>query len=81
MEEKQTEEDLYEIEYDREGCIGAAACELTCPENWKLGEDGKADFKKKYLKKEDFEKNMEAAKSCPVNVIHIIDKKTKRRLI
>ena len=75
------DEYLYEIEYQRDGCIGAAACELTCPENWKLADDGKANFKKKYLKKEDFEKNMEAAKSCPVNVIHIIEKKTKRRLI
>ena len=71
----------YEIEYEREKCIGAASCEFLCPENWKVSEDGKADFKKKYLNKEELKRNMEAAKSCPVNIIHIIEKKTKKRLI
>lgn len=80
-EDIKTSDEEYEIEYDREGCIGAAACEIACPENWKMMDDGKANFLKKDIKKDDLEKNMEAAKSCPVNVIHIIDKKTKRRLI
>lgn len=75
------EKTRYKIEYDREGCIGAAACVAVCPENWRLEEDGKAGFNKGGLKESEFEINMEAARVCPVNVIHIIDKKTNQKLI
>jgi ferredoxin len=33
----------YKIVYDREGCIGAAACISVAPNSWKMGDDGKAD--------------------------------------
>ncbi len=85
------EEKRYIIEYDRENCIGSAPCVAEAPDRWILSkEDGKAiliDGKKEgefytyEITEEEFERNMNAAKGCPVNVIHIIDKKTGKRLI
>ncbi|HLC58624.1 MAG TPA: ferredoxin [Candidatus Nanoarchaeia archaeon] len=82
----------YRIEYDREGCIGAAACVAVDEENWMLIEDGKADLKdskkentKGYFIREITEEQLakfkEAAEACPVNVIHIVDLETGRRII
>ncbi|MBS3119217.1 ferredoxin [Candidatus Woesearchaeota archaeon] len=73
----------YKIEYDRENCIGAGTCTAVCPKNWELSaEDGKADFHQdEFDEGEDYDCNMEAAKVCPVNVIHIIDKKTGKKII
>lgn len=34
----------YKIVYDRNACIGAAACAAVAPEFWKMCEDGKADL-------------------------------------
>ena len=34
----------YKVEYDREGCIGAAACAAADPKNWVMVDDGKADL-------------------------------------
>lgn len=82
----------YIIEYDREGCIGAAACVAVQDDQWELVADGKADLKGSESKKEnkmqtkeidesELEKYKEAAESCPVTVIHIIDKETGERII
>lgn len=80
----------YIIEFDRENCIGAAACVAVQPDQWEIVNDGKADFKgskeknKKFTKEIDeseFAKFKEAAESCPVNVIHIIEKDTKKKII
>lgn len=71
----------YKIKYDRSGCIGAGTCASLCPKNWKISDDGKADYENKEFGEEDLKCNMEAADSCPVNVIHIIDKKTGKQLI
>lgn len=71
----------YKIEFDRKACIGAAACVAVCPDNWQLAKDGKANVRKKDIDEKNFEKNMEAAKMCPVNCIHIIRKDTKEKLI
>lgn len=70
------DEEEYELIYDRVGCIGAASCVAVFPEQWSLADDGLADFKKKSFSKEELERNLEAAKSCPVNVIRIKNKKT-----
>jgi ferredoxin len=77
------EKDRYIIEYDREGCIGAASCVAVDPVNWKLADsDGKADFIKQTIdSQEELQKAIESAESCPVVVIHILDKKTGKRLI
>lgn len=82
----------YLVELDREGCIGAAACVAVDPDNWAIVEDGKVDLKdskqdtktKFFIREIDeieLQKWKEAAESCPVNVIHIIDLDTKKRII
>lgn len=82
----------YKIEYDREACIGAAACVAAYPERWVLADDGKADVQggtpnednsvqTLEFGQEEFDKFMESAQACPVTVIHIIDLETGERLI
>ena len=82
----------YKIVYDRAGCIGAGSCEVASIKFWKVMDDGKASIQSKDVKKADddeetleiteteFEENLEAAKSCPVNVIRIIDLKTGKQV-
>lgn len=82
----------YKIIYDREGCIGAAACVAAYPERWSLADDGKADVKdgthnddnteqQLEFSEEEFQKMMDSAQACPVNVIHIVDLETGQRVI
>ena len=82
----------YRVVYDRSACIGAAACVAVQPEKWEINsEDGKADLigSNKILEDgkttwvvefsdEEFEKFMESAQVCPVNVIHIYDEDGKK---
>ncbi|MBS3111728.1 ferredoxin [Candidatus Woesearchaeota archaeon] len=74
------------LEHDRPNCIGCCACAAIAPDFWEMKEDGLSSIKgckeikenNKILKEEkelterDFKINLEAAESCPVNVIHII---------
>ena len=77
MEDQQAvAEEEFELVYDRERFIGAASCVAVYPEQWDLAADGKADYKVLSFSKEDLQRNIEAAKSCPVNVIRIKNKKT-----
>ena len=72
----------FKIFYDREGCIGAAACAAVSG-RWKIVGDGKADLVDSKQDKDgwfiaeideaDLEKETEAARSCPALVIHIKD--------
>ncbi|HLD85356.1 MAG TPA: ferredoxin [archaeon] len=72
----------YKILYDREGCIGAAAC-AAVSERWVIAKDGKADLSGSAqddagwfiaeIGEEELQKEIEAAKACPVLVIHIKD--------
>ena len=82
----------YRIELDREGCIGAAACVAVDSDNWQIVEDGKVDLKDsiqdkrtkffiREIDESELAKWKEAAESCPVLVIHIIDLETGKRLI
>ena len=76
----------YEISHDRGGCIGCGACAAASPEFWELGNDSKATLKgskgnKLKIGKKDLDKMMEAAKACPVNVIHVKDIKAGKELI
>ena len=72
------------VVYNREGCIGAAACELASPKFWKLGKDNKADLSGAKLNpdtlkyelevevtKDELKALKEAQESCPVEVIEI----------
>ena len=82
----------YRIEFDREGCIGAAACVAVDSDNWTIVEDGKADLKDSKedpkthffildIDESELTKWKESAESCPVNVIHIVDLSTGKRII
>ncbi|MFH1456382.1 MAG: ferredoxin [archaeon] len=61
----------YTITQDRDQCIGCNACASVCPENWEMKEDNKASPINTSIEEDDLDKNMEAAQSCPVNIIHI----------
>ena len=60
---------MIKIKQDRDECIGCGACAATCPENWRMDDDGKATPIKTELK--EIGCNQEAADSCPVEIIHI----------
>src|SRR3989344_4909279 len=86
----------YTIDHDRPNCIGCGACAAVNPEFWEMDpKDGKSDVKGAKREEDggeivrelldidenNYPKNREAADCCPVNVIHIIDKKTGQKLI
>ena len=81
----------FRIEHDRPNCIGCAACAAVAPDFWEMNEDGKSDIVGSVKKddeteeldidEKDFAANKEAADSCPVNVIHIVNKETKEKII
>ncbi len=82
----------YKIEFDREGCIGAAVCDAVCPKHWKMADDGKvnliegkkqgsSEIYEKEIDEADFEAMKQAADGCPVKVIHITNKETGEKLI
>lgn len=57
-----------QVEIDREGCISCGLCESTCPEVFRIAQDGKAEV---YHQPEPSEEGLaqEAADGCPVAVI------------
>ena len=80
------------VKYDRQACIGAAACVGMDPKEWVLDiKDGKANliggsdagdgWWTKEIDESEFEAMMNAANGCPVIVIHIFDKETGKQLI
>ena len=83
----------YRIEYDKKGCIGAAACVAAAPNFWDiLNGDTKAVLKGSRQEgddiwileienPDDFEANLAAAQVCPVNVIHITNLDTGEKLV
>ncbi len=72
----------YKVEHDRPNCIGCGACCAVCPSRWEMGEDGKSNFKgNPEIDEAEYKDNKDAADSCPVNVIHIIDQETKKKII
>jgi ferredoxin len=56
------------VTIDRSGCIGCGLCAETCPEVFRMNEDGKAET---YAQPDENNKNTtaEAAENCPVSVI------------
>ena len=73
----------FKVIYDREACIGAAACAAAAPKFWVMHEDGKADLisssyntetKRFELIIEDttYLENKDAADVCPVEAIKVI---------
>ena len=48
----------YKVIFDKEGCIGAAACVASDPNNWKLQDDGKSSLKDSTEIKDQFEREI-----------------------
>jgi ferredoxin len=85
----------YRIELIRPPCIYCGACEKLCPQTWIMNSrnDLKADIKKSITKKKEeliiketlevdnLKNNLNAAKACPMNIIHIYDIKKNIKLI
>ncbi len=82
----------YKIIYERDVCIGAASCVAVAPLVWELDNENKAVLKggtkgdkpnvfEKDLDEKDLQLNLDAARACPVNAIHIIEVETKKKLI
>lgn len=86
----------YKIVYERNDCIGVAACAAVNGDFWVMNQlgDSKADIAKDkkptikddgaqelIIEEKDLAKNLEAAENCPVNVIHIYNLETGEKLI
>ncbi|MAE43290.1 ferredoxin [Candidatus Woesearchaeota archaeon] len=81
----------YILQHNRPDCIGCAACTAVAPDFWEMNDDGKSDIKngkaldnglqELEIDEKDFEINKETAESCPVDVIHIVEKETKKKII
>lgn len=74
----------FKVKVDRDLCIGAASCVAVAPNTFDLDGEGKAVIKRKdgtttsdfvgYSDIEDTEVNiLNAAKSCPVNAVIIVE--------
>ncbi len=72
---------MIKIVFNRKKCIGCGYCEDLSPNNWEMDlSDGKSNLlnsvnhKEVYIAYVDYEEldaNINAAKSCPVNVISV----------
>jgi ferredoxin len=82
----------YKIVYERDVCIGAASCVAVAPMVWELDKENKAALKggtktrnpnifEKEIDEKDLQINLDAARACPVNAIHIVEKETGKKLI
>ena len=82
----------YLVEYDRESCIGIAACVEADKESWVMAEDNKADMKNskqdpktkffiKEISESELPKWKAAAEACPINVIRIVDLQTGKKIV
>ena len=81
----------YKMEHNRPDCIGCGACAAVAPDFWEMVDDGKSDiingkdrkdgWQELEIDEADFDENLEAAESCPVNVIHLTDKESNEKLI
>lgn len=59
-----------DVTIDRDGCIGCGMCAATCPDVFRIADDGLAEVYTEPTK--DVEGAVhEAAESCPVEVIHV----------
>lgn len=56
---------------DKDLCIGCGLCETTCPEVFKLGDDGTAEAIDQEIAETSLERANEAKDSCPVECIFI----------
>ena len=55
---------------DRDGCIQCGLCPSTCPEVFRMGDDGPAEVYVDAVPAESEDAVLEAVEGCPVSVIH-----------
>lgn len=80
----------YLLQHDRPNCIGCGACAVVAPKFWVMNDDGKSDiingdhkangWQERRIEQKDYEINLEAAESCPVEVIHLTDEETRQKI-
>ncbi|MDD3415568.1 MAG: ferredoxin [Lachnospiraceae bacterium] len=58
-------------EIDRDGCISCGLCESTCPEVFRMADDGLAEVYVDTIPSEMEDSASEARDNCPVSVISI----------
>ena len=63
---------MMKAEIDRDGCIGCELCVGNCPDVFRMADDGKAEAFVDEIPKDAEDAAMDAAESCPVDVITII---------
>ncbi len=56
---------------NRDGCIACELCVETCPEVFRMGEDGPAEAYVDEIPEEVEDAAKDAAEACPVDVIEI----------
>ena len=56
---------------DRDGCISCGLCAETCPEVFRMADDGLAEVYVDEVPEEEEDAAAEAAEDCPVNVISV----------
>ena len=56
---------------DRSGCISCGLCAGTCPEVFRIAEDGIAEVYQENVPKEVEDKAVAAQDGCPVSVITV----------
>ncbi len=82
----------YKILYEKEKCIGAGSCTVAYPQRWLMNKEGdRAELIGGILQsdgrwiaectEEELKRFLESAQMCPVNVIHIIEIKTGKKII
>jgi len=80
----------FKIEYNRPECIGCGACAAVSPDYWEMMDDGKSSIKggkkagekeEKEIEEKDLATNKEAAESCPVDIISIINKDNNEKVV
>ena len=59
----------WKVSVDKGKCSGCGACESVCPENFKLGEDGKSHPVKDVI--DEVGCVQDAVDSCPVGAISL----------
>lgn len=80
----------YKIVFDRSACIGAAACVAAKPDSWVMQDDGKPNLvgssgdeskQELVIEESELQQHLEAARVCPVIVIHVYNLETGEQLI
>ena len=56
---------------DRSGCISCGLCPQTCPEVFRMGDDGVAEVYQENVPKDAEGTAVEAQEGCPVSVITV----------